>query len=192
MKRLIVNMFIAMAALLQLVALNSCSPDTPEEQPVGAMPKVQPYNVFSFKEDWYAEHLWALNNYYNGKQDASDDDYILWNDISAGLKYSYLSGEPMYLQLHDGFLICKNTTMHPAAVVLKEKEEGHDTDRWFYSKSDILDAQPFAKFCKIPGSALGINSVQAQYEITDEDMVPRINALIDDGSIEQYRVDLGY
>ena len=175
-------------------ALVSCSPEKPQlpNEPIGCLPTVSPYEVFSFKEEEYIEHLWAVNEAYNGMINATDDDYLIWNDASAKLKYAYLSGEPMYLHLNDGLLICKNTVMNHAAVVLKEKEEGHDTDKWYYSKEDILDAQPFSSFYSIPGEAIGVGSVLTQSRTCIQDLVPRINALIDDGSIEQYRVDLGY
>ena len=188
MKRQIFKSLSVITATLIVAALVSCN----TKEPDGAMPKVQPYSVFGFKEVEYAEHLWAVNEVYNGRNNATEDDYIIWNDVGAELKYAYLSGEPMYIQLHGGLLICKNTVMHPAAVVLKEKEEGHDTDKWYYSKDDILDAHPFAAFYEIPGKAIGVGSVLTQSRTSLQDLVPRLNALIDSGDIEQYRVDLGY
>ena len=177
-------MFVAMAAVLQLVTLNSCSPEALEEKPQGgALPTVSPYNVFGFKEDSYAENLWAYNDGYG---------YLIWYDASARLKYDYLSGEKMYLQLHNNLYFCKNTEMPESAVVLKEKEEGHDVDKWYYDDDDVLDYQPFSVYYEIPGKALGVTDAYDQEEISHQSLVPRINALIDDGSIEQYRVDLGY
>ena len=186
MKRSIINMFVVMAAVLQLVTLNSCSPEAPEEKPQGgALPTVSPYNVFGFKEDSYAENLWAYN--YNDGY-----GYLIWNDASARLKYDYLSGEKMYLRLHNNLYFCKNTEMQHNAVVLKEKEEGHDVDKWYYDDDDVLDYHPFSAFYRIPGKVLGINDVPEQEQTLRQSLVPRINALIDSGDIEQYRVDLGY
>ena len=190
MKRLIVNMFIAMAALLQLVALNSCSPDTPEEQPVGSMPKVSPYEVFGFKEDSYAENLWAV--FHESYGNPPMDCYLIWNDIDGRMKESYLSGDNMYLGLHHNLFICKNTVMLSSAVVLKQKEVEYDVANRRFLRDDVLDFQPFSAFYEIPGDAIGVGSVLTQSRTSRQDLVPRINAMIDDGSIEQYRVDLGY
>ena len=191
MKRSIINIFVVMAAVLQLVTLNSCSPEAPEEKPQGgAMPTVQPYYVFGFKKDSYAENLWAV--FHESYGNPPMDCYLIWDDTDGKMKESYLSGDKMYLELHHNLFICKNTIMQPNAVVLKHKEEGYDVINRRFLQEDVLDFQPFSVFYKIPGKALGITDCAAQYNTPYQDLVPRINALIDSGDIEQYRVDLGY
>ena len=194
MKRSIINMFVVMAAVLPLVTLNSCSPEKPDELPHGSTtePPIASYTVFSFKESSYAENLWAVNEsaYYGSLY--TRDSFVVWDCHDPRIVESFMSGEEMYLLLHDNLLICNYTVMIPIAVVLKEKENGHEINKWCYGYEDVLDFHPFSSFYCIPGKAIGINHYWEQEEMSKNERLRRINALIDDGSIEQYRVDLGY
>ena len=188
MKRQIFKSLSVITATLIVATLVSCN----TKEPDGAMPKVQPYQVFGCKEVEYVEHLWAINEAdYYGKT-YGRDTFLVWDAHETRFMDYRLTGEKMYLELHGKLLIAKNTYMPMSAVILKQKGTDSDIDRWCYGYEDVLDFHPFSSFYCIPGKALGINDVYTQYETSHSDLVPRFNALIDDGSIEQYRVDLGY
>ncbi|MBP5259159.1 MAG: hypothetical protein J6Z12_00800 [Paludibacteraceae bacterium] len=66
------------------------------------------------------------------------------------------------------------------------------SDKSFYSDDDILERQIFSRFYRIPRRA--VPTLVEKFPISEHypENIDFINALIDSGSIEQYRVDLGY
>ncbi|MBP5319331.1 MAG: hypothetical protein J6Y77_08025, partial [Paludibacteraceae bacterium] len=188
MKRQIFKSLSVITATLIVATLVSCN----TKEPDGAMPKVQPYQVFGFKEAEYVEHLWAINEAKYYGETYGRDTFVVWDAQDTRLRDYHLVGESMYLNLHGNLLIGNHTSMRLSAVILKQKEADFDINRWCYGYEDVLDFHPFSSFYCIPGKALGINDVYTQYGTSHSDLVPRINALIDSGDIEQYRVDLGY
>ena len=193
MKNLSYKSLSVLLVVMIATALVSCSPEKPQlpNEPIGCLPTVSPYEVFSFKEEEYAEHLWAINeaDYYGS---SGRDTFDVWDAHDTRLKDAFLTGEEMYMELHNNLLTCINTVMPPIAVVLYQKEKDFDLERWCYGYEDVMDFHPFSSFYSIPGEAIGVGSVLTQSRTCIQDLVPRINALIDSGDIEQYRVDLGY
>ena len=66
------------------------------------------------------------------------------------------------------------------------------TDKIFYTDNDILEKQIFSRFYRIPRRA--VPTLVEEFPISEHypEDIDFINALIDNGAIEQYRVDLGY
>ena len=134
------------------------------------------YRVFSFKKMEYKGNVLCDNSY--GK-------YALFS-YSQGVKDS-----AEYVELHESNLICNNSWVPLSCAVssLKWKDYDFSSHPLYFSAEEIIDSSPFKSYYLIPEHIIGIPFFS--YPI-DKNAVAAINAMIDDGSIEQYRVDLGY
>ena len=78
------------------------------------------------------------------------------------------------------------------AIIDKDWGTYSSSDKSFYSDDDILERQIFSRFYRIPRRV--VPSLVEKFPISEHypENIDFINAMIDDGTIEQYRVELGY
>ena len=78
------------------------------------------------------------------------------------------------------------------AIIDKDWGTYSSSDKGFYSDDDILERQIFSRFYRIPRRV--VPSLVEKFPISEHypENIDFINAMIDDGSIERYRVELGY
>ena len=106
-------------------------------------------------------------------------------------KVEYEEYTALYETLHKGYYTGK-TCFIPINSVLtgiqwkdfSAKEHGY----WF-TKEEIVDEQPFVAYYRIPEHIVGVK-ITAPWPT--KEAVDNLNAIIYNGDIEQYRVDLGY
>ena len=81
----------------------------------------------------------------------------------------------------------------PINYAVIDKDWGtYSSDKSFYSDDELLEKQIFSRFYLIPRRA--VPTLVEKFPISEHypENIDFINALIDSGDIEQYRVDLGY
>lgn len=97
----------------------------------------------------------------------------------------------LYEILHKGYYTGKNCLIPLNCVMtgiqwgdFSTKEHGY----WF-SKEEIIEEHPFLAYYRIPEHVIGVYVIDVW---PTGEAVNQLNAMIDNGTIEQYRVDLGY
>ena len=104
-----------------------------------------------------------------------------------------INGESPYIQLHNKMYCVNGILIRSDNSVLTNVT----WEEWRKKDCDFMDEfclqkenkKAFSKLYLIGMSRIGLEKGHSKI---DDEIIQKLNALIDDGSIEQYRVDLGY
>ena len=130
------------------------------------------------------------NSFVEGKIMVYGTDGHFWYICGKGEKESCLIALNKNIFL--GNLMETQGDPENYAIIDKDWGTYSSSDKSFYSDDDILERQIFSRFYRIPRRV--VPSLVEKFPISEHypENIDFINAMIDDGSIEQYRVDLGY
>ena len=98
---------------------------------------------------------------------------------------SYRGGH--YIALAKNCYIAEYFRFNPDDVLINKTWSEWSQNEIYFSESDILTTHPYSDFFKV-----GQYELKADIFPIDERVMSMLNAMIEDGSIEKYRVDLGY
>ena len=155
-----------------------------EDRPIGG-PVPQPgadyISVVKFHEDSYNNYILARKRYgllgcCGGTWDGSPE------------MFSYAD---VLFPLHQDYFVSNHgSTMDARSLVLTNKLKSQWRENLTFEESDILTTTPFSE-CYV--LKRGQFPYYVEFPLSESDTIVKyINALIDSGDIEQYRVDLGY
>ena len=122
-------------------------------------------------------------------------NYVLCEEFEGNYAlFSYFQGVDGcvdYVELHKLHFISNNSWVPKSCVLSNIRWNDYDFEShsFYFSDEEILDNHPFESYYLVPEHVVGIPFFS--YPI-DSLAIEAINTLIDNGIIEQYRVDLGY
>ena len=139
------------------------------------LPPELEYNVVRFKNDAYKEYVLTVpyHDYYSVFTCGASDTEFLG-----------------YSELRDQCYMSKQIDISRNCAISYVKWEDYSvTEHGIdFFENEIMDTHPLSAYYSIPELRLGVSFC---YPASPE-AIDSINAMIDDGRIEQYRVDLGY
>ena len=92
-----------------------------------------------------------------------------------------------YIALAKDCYIAEYFCFDPDDVLINKTWSEWSQNEIYFSESDILTTHPYSDFFKV-----GQYELKADIFPIEERVISVLNAMIEDGSIEKYRVDLGY
>ena len=100
----------------------------------------------------------------------------------------------LYVFLHKNVVLCDFFNISDKSFVTNVlwKDFTEYKNYSYFSQEQIISSQPFERYYRIPRRA--VPTLVEEFPISEHypENIDFINALIDSGDIEQYRVDLGY
>ena len=161
------------ASVLAILMFGGCSvggdPEPPERF----------YTIVQFSKEEYKQYVLA-SRYM--------DDLIV---AGGRMDYWHRNPElrvPNYIALEQNYYIADHFYFSLSDVIINLKWEEWNKEDFFFEEQNVLEKHPYSSFFRI-----GEKNIETIFSLPpSESAIKAINALIDSGDIEQYRVDLGY
>ena len=148
------------------------------ERHAGVRPEMY-YRIVRFSQREYKDYVLAER----------DANVIMVKGYSMGPWHSDSTARGgHYIALEKNCYIAEYFYFWTDDVIINKSWSDWTHDEIYFSSEDILTEHPYSDYYQISETVF---NAEIFFPISDE-IISRINAMIDDGSIKQYRVDLGY